>query len=21
MLRPIRIEYPEAWYHVVNRGR
>ncbi|MEA1969673.1 MAG: transposase [Thermodesulfobacteriota bacterium] len=21
MSRPIRIEYPDAWYHVMNRGR
>ncbi len=21
MLRPMRIEYPDAWYHVMNRGR
>src|SRR5208283_2303645 len=21
MSRPLRIEYPEAWYHVTNRGR
>jgi len=21
MSRPLRIEYPDAWYHVVNRGR
>jgi len=21
MARPLRIEYPEAWYHVMNRGR
>ncbi|VAX35970.1 hypothetical protein MNBD_UNCLBAC01-1160 [hydrothermal vent metagenome] len=21
MSRPLRIEYPEAWYHVLNRGR
>ncbi len=21
MARPLRIEYPDAWYHVVNRGR
>jgi hypothetical protein len=21
MLIPLRIEYPDAWYHVVNRGR
>jgi cobalamin biosynthesis Co2+ chelatase CbiK len=21
MARPLRIEYPSAWYHVVNRGR
>ena len=21
MSRPLRIEYPEAWYHVMNRGR
>jgi len=19
--RPLRIEYPDAWYHVMNRGR
>lgn len=21
MTRPLRIEYPDAWYHVMNRGR
>ena len=21
MSRPLRIEYPVAWYHVMNRGR
>jgi len=21
MARPLRIEYPSAWYHVMNRGR
>lgn len=21
MSRPIRIEYPDAWYHIMNRGR
>jgi len=21
MLRPLRIEYPDAWYHVMNRER
>ena len=21
MLRPLRIEFPGAWYHVMNRGR
>jgi len=21
MSRPLRIEYPGAWYHVMNRGR
>ena len=21
MTRPLRIEYPGAWYHVMNRGR
>jgi hypothetical protein len=21
MARPLRIEYPGAWYHVLNRGR
>ena len=21
MSRPLRIEYPDAWYHVLNRGR
>jgi REP element-mobilizing transposase RayT len=21
MYRPLRIEYPDAWYHVMNRGR
>ena len=21
MSRPLRIEYPDAWYHVINRGR
>jgi putative transposase len=21
MARPFRIEYPDAWYHVMNRGR
>ena len=21
MPRPLRIEYPDAWYHVMNRGR
>ena len=21
MARPLRIQYPEAWYHVMNRGR
>lgn len=21
MFRPFRIEYPDAWYHVINRGR
>ena len=21
MSRPLRIEYPGAWYHVLNRGR
>jgi hypothetical protein len=21
MARPLRIEYPDAWYHVMNRGR
>lgn len=21
MVRPLRIEYPRAWYHVINRGR
>jgi putative transposase len=21
MARPLRIEYPDAWYHVTNRGR
>ena len=21
MLRPMRIEYPDVWYHVINRGR
>lgn len=21
MFRPIRIAYPKAWYHVMNRGR
>ncbi len=21
MVRPLRIEYPNAWYHVMNRGR
>jgi REP element-mobilizing transposase RayT len=21
MSRPLRIEYPDAWYHVMNRGR
>ena len=21
MARPLRIEYPGAWYHVMNRGR
>ncbi len=21
MSRPLRIEYPNAWYHVMNRGR
>ena len=20
MARPLRIEYPDAWYHVMNRG-
>jgi putative transposase len=20
MSRPLRIEYPDAWYHVMNRG-
>jgi hypothetical protein len=21
MTRPLRIEYPDAWYHAMNRGR
>ena len=21
MSRPLRIQYPDAWYHVMNRGR
>ena len=21
MSRPVRIQYPDAWYHVMNRGR
>jgi len=21
MVKPLRIEYPDAWYHVMNRGR
>ena len=21
MARPLRIEYPDAWYHIMNRGR
>jgi hypothetical protein len=21
MARPFRIEYPDAWYHIMNRGR
>ena len=21
MARPLRIQYPDAWYHVMNRGR
>jgi REP element-mobilizing transposase RayT len=21
MSRPLRIEFPDAWYHVMNRGR
>lgn len=21
MVRPLRIEYPDAWYHVMNRAR
>jgi len=21
MARPLRIEYPDAWYHILNRGR
>ena len=21
MARPLRIEYPDAWYHLMNRGR
>ena len=21
MPRPLRIEYPDAWYHIMNRGR
>ena len=21
MSRPLRIDYPDAWYHVMNRGR
>jgi len=21
MARPLRIEFPDAWYHVMNRGR
>jgi len=21
MSRPLRIQYPNAWYHVMNRGR
>ena len=21
MSRPLRIEYPDAWYHAMNRGR
>jgi hypothetical protein len=21
IVRPLRIEYPNAWYHVMNRGR
>ena len=21
MSRPLRIEYPDAWYHIMNRGR
>ncbi len=21
MSRPLRIEFPDAWYHVLNRGR
>jgi putative transposase len=21
MTRPLRIQYPDAWYHVMNRGR
>jgi len=21
MSRPLRIEYPDAWYHVINRNR
>ncbi len=21
MVRPLRIEYPDAWYHVMNRSR
>ena len=21
MSRPLRIQYPDAWYHVINRGR
>jgi len=21
MSRPLRIQYPDAWYHIMNRGR
>jgi putative transposase len=21
MFRPLRVQYPDAWYHVMNRGR